>query len=200
LRKLLGQDFEIDNDGVPRLHRGTRADRISSTVDVEMRHGRKSQHQRFDGYKLSATATNTAEPLITAVEVAPASEQDGPRAKHLIDAQPQQRRPERVLGDTAYGIGPVRAELAARDDEVLAPVPEAPVAAGRLGKRDFVIDIDAGTVTCPAGHAAAIGTAPSGPAARYLRGRSAAPAHGASAAWDPRARTRHSASRPTRRY
>ena len=34
-----------------------------STVDPEMRHGRKSQHQRFDGYKLHAAATNAAEPL-----------------------------------------------------------------------------------------------------------------------------------------
>ena len=50
-----------------------------------MRHGRKSS-QRFDGYKLSAAATNDSEPLITAVEVSPAGEQDGPQAKQLIDA------------------------------------------------------------------------------------------------------------------
>jgi hypothetical protein len=162
LRELIGQDFDIDDDGVPRLHRGTRAGRIISTVDPEMRHGRKSQHQRFDGYKLSAAATNTPEPLITAVEVAPAGDQDGPRAKHLLDAQPPERRPERVLGDTAYGTGPVRAEMAERDVEVLAPLPEAPVKAGRLAKRDFHIDLDAGTVTCPAGQSASLRTEPSG--------------------------------------
>ena len=67
LRELIGQDFDIDDDGIPRLHRGTASDRIISTVDREMRHGRKSQHQRFDGYKLSAAVTNTAEPLITAI-------------------------------------------------------------------------------------------------------------------------------------
>src|SRR5919109_3195926 len=66
LRELIGQDFDIDDDGVPRLHRGTRADRIISVVDPEMRHGRKSQHQRFDGFKLSAAVTNTPQPLITA--------------------------------------------------------------------------------------------------------------------------------------
>ena len=137
-------------------------DRIISTVDPEMRHGRKSQHQRFDGYKLSAAVTNTSKPLITAIEVAPASEQDGPQAKHLIDAQPQQRRPARVLGDSAYGTGPVRAELAEREVDVLAPVPEAPAKEGRLAKRDFHIDLDAGTVTCPAGQAAPIRTEPSG--------------------------------------
>jgi hypothetical protein len=59
LRELIGQDFDIDSDGVPRLHRGTRSDRIISTVDPKMRHGRKSSQQRFDGFKLSAAATNS---------------------------------------------------------------------------------------------------------------------------------------------
>lgn len=162
LRELIGQDFDIDDDGVPRLYRGTRAGRIISTVDTEMRHGRKSSQQRFDGYKLSAAATNTAAPLITAVDVAPASETDGPRAKHLIDAQPEPRRPPRVLGDTAYGNGPVRAELAQRDVDVLAPVPEGKMIDGRLAKHDFAIDLDAGTVTCPGGHTVAITTSVNG--------------------------------------
>jgi len=162
LRELIGQDFDIDDDGIPRLHRGTASGRVISTVDTEMRHGRKSQHQRFDGYKLSATATNTDTPLITAVDVAPASEQDGPQAKHLIDVQPAERRPERLLGDTAYGTGPVRAELADRHVDVLAPVPDAPGKPGRLAKRDFTVDLAAGTVTCPAGQSAPIRTEPSG--------------------------------------
>jgi len=70
LRELIGQDFDIDDDGVPRLHRGTRAERIVSVVAPEMRHGRKSWSQRFDGFTLSAAATNTSEPLICAVDVA----------------------------------------------------------------------------------------------------------------------------------
>ena len=156
LRELVGQDFDIDQDGVPRLHRGTRSDRIISTVDTEMRHGRKSSQQRFDGYKLSAAATNGSEPLITAVQVAPAGEQDGPQAKYLIDSLPPDQRPERILGDTAYGNGPVRAELAERDVEVLAPVPEGKVEEGVLGKHDFEIDMDSGTVTCPGGQTVAI--------------------------------------------
>lgn len=162
LRELIGQDFEIDQDGVPRLHRGTRPDRIISTVDPEMRHGRKSQHQRFDGFKLSAAAANTAQPLIMAVEVAPASAQDGPQAPALIEAQRAWRRPARILGDTAYGNGPVRALLAEREVEVLAPVPEPPVRAGRLAKRDFHVDLHCGTVTCPAGELARISREPAG--------------------------------------
>ena len=162
LRELIGQDFEIDQDGLPRLHRGTASGRVISTVDPEMRHGRKSSSQRFDGYKLSASATNTPQPLIVTVHVAPASETDGPQAKHLIDSQPQERRPERVLGDTAYGNGPVRSELAERGIDVLAPVPEQPVAEGRLGKQEFTIDFTASTVTCPAGHTVPISTSKKG--------------------------------------
>jgi transposase len=162
LRELIGQDFQIDEDGVPRLHRGTRAGRIISTVDPEMRHGRKSQHQRFDGYKLSVAASNTREPLIMAVAVAPASEQDGGQAPALVDVQAPARRPARILGDTAYGNGPVRAALAERDVQVLAPVPGSPVREGRLDKRDFTIDLQAATVRCPAGQLAPIRTEPSG--------------------------------------
>jgi hypothetical protein len=127
LRELIGQDFDVDEDGVPRLHRGTRPGRIISTIDPEMQHGRKSSSQRFDGFKLSAAVTNTSDPLIMAVHVAPGGESDGPQAKHLIDAQPADGRPDRILGDTAYGNGPVRKELAERDVDVLAPVPEGEV-------------------------------------------------------------------------
>jgi transposase len=162
LRELIGQDFDTDPDGTLVLHQGTRSGRIISTVDPEMRHGRKSSQTRFDGYKLTASATNAAEPLITAVHVAPASETDGPQAKHLIDSLTPALRPERILGDTAYGNGPVRAELADRHVEVLAPVPEGTSVKDRFGKRDFVIDLDAGTVTCPSGHSAQISTSEAG--------------------------------------
>jgi transposase len=150
LRELVGQDFDIDEDGVPRLHRGTRSGRMLSVHDPEMRHGRKSQSQRFDGYKLSAAATNAQSPLITSVSVAPASEQDGPQAAGLIDAQPAERRPRRILGDTAYGNGKVRAEMQSREVEVLAPVPSPPPT-GRFTKDEFEVDLESEAVSCSAG-------------------------------------------------
>jgi hypothetical protein len=162
LADLIGQDFDVDQDGVPRLHRGTRSGRIISTIDPEMQHGRKSSSQRFDGYKLSAAVSNTSEPLIIGVHVAPGGESDGPQAKHLIDQQPPEHRPNRILGDTAYGNGVVRAELSERNVQVLAPVPEGAVTEGRVGKREFTIDPAAGTVSCPAGHTATITTSKTG--------------------------------------
>ena len=153
LRELIGQDFDVDEDGVPRLHHGTRPGRVLSVHDTEMRHGRKSQSQRFDGYKLSAAATNAQSPLITSVSVAPASEQDGPQAAGLVDAQPAERRPRRILGDTAYGNGKVRAEMQGREVEVLAPVPTAPPT-GRFAKTEFEVDLEAEAISCPAGKVA----------------------------------------------
>jgi transposase len=151
LRELVGQDFDVDCDGVPRLHRGTRAGRILSVHDTEMRHGRKSQHQRFDGYKLSAAATNGESPLITAVALAPASEHDGPQAKRLVDSQPDTLKPRRIVGDTAYGSADVREQLEDRSVDVLAPAATARNPHG-FHKDEFRIDLEAETVTCPAGH------------------------------------------------
>lgn len=162
LGELIGQDFDVDQDGVPTLHRGTRPGRIISTIDREMQHGRKSSSQRFDGFKLSAAVSNTSEPLIMAVHVAPGGESDGPQAKHLIDSQPADRCPDRILGDTAYGNGVVRSELAERDVDVLAPVPEGAIVEDRVAKREFMIDPAAGMVTCPAGHTTMITTSKKG--------------------------------------
>jgi hypothetical protein len=102
-----------------------------------MRHGRKSQHQRFDGYKLHAAATTHGR--------APdhrgrggARERAGRTAGQGAGRPAAEgAAPERLLDDTAYGTGPVRAELRERKVEALAPVPEAPVREGRLAKRDF---------------------------------------------------------------
>ena len=162
LRDLIGQDFDVDPDGVPRLHRGTRSGRIISTIDPEMQHGRKSSQSRFDGYKLSAAVSNTSEPLIMAVHVAPGGESDGPQAKHLID---------RSRRSTAARPDPWRYRLrqrcralraSERNVQVLAPVPEGTVTEGRVGKRDFTINPTAGTVICPAGNTATITTSKTG--------------------------------------
>jgi hypothetical protein len=79
-----------------------------------MQHGRKSSQSRFDGFKLSAAVSNSTVPLILAVHVAPGGESDGPQAKHLIDTQPAERRPGRILGDTAGQDQRRRAGVAAQ--------------------------------------------------------------------------------------
>ena len=52
LGQLLLQDVERPDEGV-RLRKGVSKDRIVSVHDPEVRHGRKSRSQRFDGHKAS---------------------------------------------------------------------------------------------------------------------------------------------------
>ncbi len=157
LREIVGQDFCVDEDDVPRLRRGVAPGRILSLVDPEMRHGRKSSATAFDGYKIHA-AGPAAQPLISAVEVGPGGEHDGRHAPALIDQQPEPLRPERILGDTAYGDQTTREALAERGVDVLAPVPEPAPREGRLPKSAFAVDLRAATVTCPAEQVAPIPT------------------------------------------
>lgn len=158
LGDLIGQDFEIDPDDVPRLRRGVAHGRIVSVVDPEMRHGRKSSATRFDGYKIHAAASGDGR-LLTALEVSAANAHDGAQAAGLHDQQPAATRPVRILGDTAYGDQATRAALAERRVGVLAPVPGAPGGEGRYSKTDFRIDLEQDRVVCPAGRSTPIGPA-----------------------------------------
>ena len=126
LRELIGQDFDIDQDGVPRLHRGTRrADHLDGrSGDAPWP---QEQPAALRWLQASAAATNGSEPLIVAVHVEPGRRAGRAAGQAPDRRQPREQRPQRILGDTAYGNGPVRAELAERDVEVLAPVPEGKV-------------------------------------------------------------------------
>src|SRR6516225_8840603 len=56
LALVAGQDVEEGDDGVFRIARKTARDRVISTVDTQARHGHKSRHRRFDGYKAHLSA------------------------------------------------------------------------------------------------------------------------------------------------
>jgi hypothetical protein len=84
LARILAQDIERDDRG-PRLKRGVAADRLLSVHDPEMRHGRKSRSQRFDGHK-AQVAADTDSQLITAVEVLPGNAPDAECALEVVEA------------------------------------------------------------------------------------------------------------------
>lgn len=153
LREIIGQEFEVSDDEVPRVRRGRRTRQVASAHDPEMRHGRKTAAQPFTGYKLHAAAAADA-PLVTSVCVSPGNEHDGRHAGTLIDQEPEQRRPQRVIGDTAYGNIETREQLEARSVEVLAPVDTTSSKDETVPKTAFAVDLEAGTVTCPRGETA----------------------------------------------
>jgi transposase len=155
LREIIGQEFCVEDDEVPRPRRGRRTRQVLSVHDSEMRHGRQTTARPFTGYKLHAAAAAEA-PIVTSICVSAASEHDGHYAGALIDQQPNERRPKRVIGDTAYGNVEAREELEARSVEVLAPVHSTSPKDGTIPKDEFAIDLETETVTCPRGKTARI--------------------------------------------
>ena len=151
LREIIGQEFDVGEDQVPRVRRGRRVRQIVSAHDPEMRHGRKTQAWQFTGYKLHAAAATEA-PILTAVVLSAGNEHDGHQAPALIDQQSEGMRPERVIGDTAYGNVEARELLEQHQVAVLAPVHSSSPKDGTIPKDQFKIDLESDTVTCPQGH------------------------------------------------
>jgi len=153
LHEIVGQEFNTSNEDqdAPRPRHGRQTRQIISAHDPEMRHGRKTNARRFTGYKLHA-ATATKTPLLTAIAISPGNEHDGHHAAALVEQQPHQRRPKRVIGDTAYGNVEVREQLEQRAIGVLAPLhTTGAVNEAILHKDRFAIDLETETVTCPQG-------------------------------------------------
>ena len=62
-----------------------------------------------------------------------------------------------VLGDGAYGSGETLSALGeAKHKRAIKPWPTTPAVPGGFERDDFVVDEEAGTVTCPAGHTVSI--------------------------------------------
>jgi transposase len=150
LREIVGQEFELSDDELPRPRGRRRSRQIVSAEDADMRHARSSAARPFTGYKIHAAADADA-PLLTAITLSPGNEHDGQHANALVDQQPEDRRPIRVIGDTAYGNIEVREELERRSVSVLAPVHSTSPKHGTIPKDEFQLDLEAGTVTCPEG-------------------------------------------------
>jgi hypothetical protein len=155
LATVTGQDIEETDDGRFRIFEGTAPDRIISTVDPQARHGHKTAAHGVDGYKAHVAVDPDSE-VITAAEVSPATSGDAAVAPTLLDdltPDAQGGGPATgavVYGDSAYGTG---TNLAWLDHHGLTPMvktqlPTAP--GGRFAKDQFRIDLQAGTVTCPA--------------------------------------------------
>ena len=151
LCQLLAQDIETDETGEPKLKQGVDKDRMPSATDPEMRHGRKSKSNRFDGHK-ATIAVDTDEGVITDVDVIAGNAPDNENALDLVEASEQTTGDEvdKTVGDCAYGDGETRKKFAEAGRELVAKMPRRPE--GQLSKDEFEIDLETGCVTCPAGH------------------------------------------------
>jgi hypothetical protein len=153
LERIIDQDVDdTPADGAgPATRQGVAADRVISVVDPDMGHGRKSPSKRVDGYKAHVLTDHDNE-LILGVATTAANCPDGPEAAGLVSAARQAGVPvSEVLGDTAYGDGDTRISVEAAGAKVTAKT-QPPPATGKFTKIDFVIDPEALSATCPAGH------------------------------------------------
>ena len=155
LAAIVAQDVETDpGSGAPRLRQDVAKDRIVSTTDPEMRHGRKSKSRRFNGHKMHVVTDADTE-LVLGLDVGAGNGSDGDTAAELVtELRDGLDLPvTEVVGDMAYGDGDTRAEVEAAGARMTAKVPPAPNS-GKFSKTEFTIDLtypDRPRATCPAG-------------------------------------------------
>lgn len=149
LALVAGQDVAEGDDGVFRIVKGVAKDRVISTVDPEARHGHKSKNRRFDGYKSHVSVDPDSE-LIDEVVATPANTSDREAVEDLLAPVADQEDKPDVVGDSAYADGDTRARLGDEGFEVVAKVPPVRNSTGGFPKDRFAVDLQAGTVTCPA--------------------------------------------------
>ena len=158
---VAGQDVESGEDGRFRIARKVAKDRVISTVDPDARHGHKTAAHGFDGYKGHVSIDPDSE-VILATAVTAGNAADGAAVAALLaDDLPAEAaetaetetaetrdEPLTVYGDSSYGTGALldSFEQAGVRTRCKTQPPRAP--GGRFPKSEFLIDPDAGTVTC----------------------------------------------------
>jgi len=174
LALVAGQDVEPaegsdGRDGRWRIARKVAEDRVISVNDPEARHTRKSQQARRDGYR-AHVAADPETGIITDEKLTRAAGQensDPAVAEEFVAAGAGGADSAGVAGsrdsgsaddtlawygDTAYGTGELREAIGnAGHQAVIKPKPVQPAVPGGFTRKDFTVDEQAGTVTCPAG-------------------------------------------------
>jgi transposase len=153
LTKILGDDVVTDEEGQSQIGQGTARGRVISITDPDMRHGRKSKAQRFDGFKAVVSTEQSSELILDIADVT-ASGSDGAHLMPTIERTEAAAKVtvERVIGDGAYGSGKNRAACAERDEPIDLVSPLAKPSDAEVHKSAFQIDLEAQTTTCPQGH------------------------------------------------
>jgi hypothetical protein len=152
LLRVVSSDLETDDQGQLVIARRVAADRLVSITDPDARHGRKSKSKTFNGFKVHLLG-DVVSGLIMSVAVTRGNVHDGVPAHRLIRrAKDLCADIKDVLADTAYGGARLRHLVKGTCDvSLLAPPPPGNGKDGKIGKRDVVVDLDAGKVTCANG-------------------------------------------------
>jgi hypothetical protein len=189
LATVVGQDLEEGDDGTLRIARRVAPDRVISTVDPDARHGHKTVHRGFDGYKGHVSVDPDSE-IVVASTVTAGNVGDAAAADELLEElvgrfPPRTERPLRpaepeavVYGDAAYGTGELLEKLEAARIDPNVKVQRPTATGGRFPKDRFDVDLEHDTVACPDGVTAPIAWGRTGGIARFGNACSACPLAG----------------------
>ncbi|MBI3204663.1 MAG: IS1182 family transposase [Myxococcales bacterium] len=150
--KVKEQNLEVAASGGMQMRQGVAANRQISIEDPEMRAGRKSKSQLFNGYK-EHVAVDLDTQLVVACTVTPGNVYDADATPALSQ---DMARLDIVIGELSVDRGYVSSALVQQvhdaGGEVLAkPWATRNVTPGLFTKSDFKIDLKRRTITCPAG-------------------------------------------------
>ena len=148
-RQIEAQDVEVSHDGRPKLKPGTAKDRRISIEDDQMRHGRKSRSQRFDGYKRHVLKDLDIG-FVRAVGLTPANAPEATVTPQIdADLQRQHVSLAELHIDRAY----LSSHWVKDRSEQLTIICKAwPVRRGeRFDKSAFMLDWEAHLIRCPNG-------------------------------------------------
>ncbi len=148
-RKIEAQDIEEESDGSPKLRKGVALNRRISIEDKDMRHGRKSRNQRFDGYKRHVLKDLDLG-MVRAVGVTRANQPEAEVTQPIeTDLKPQKIKLKELQIDRAY----LTSHLVKQRSEDLTIVCKSwRVRNGQLfDKSAFVLDWDNSEILCPNG-------------------------------------------------
>lgn len=146
-REIEAQDVTLDSEGKPKLKQGVVKERRISVEDPQMRHGRKSRSQRFNGYKRHVLR-DLEIGVVRAVGVTAANAAEASVTEALdIDLKTQKVELEELHIDRAY----LSSEwVKNRDDNLKIFCKAWAVRNGELfDKTAFVLDWDRWEITCP---------------------------------------------------
>jgi Transposase DDE domain/Transposase domain (DUF772) len=157
ITQIIAQDTEPDPGGGPggrRLKQRGAPDRRISIEDKDIRHGRKSSAQTFNGFK-EHFAVDLDSKVIRAVVIRPANEPEHEAVELLateLDKAPGLLQLDIDLG---YMASPRMAQWAEQGVSIIArPWPQG---GPLLTKQDFTLDCAGMQVTCPGGQSVPMG-------------------------------------------
>lgn len=148
-RQIEAQDVEGTEDGSPKLRKGVSKDRRITIEDEEMRHGRKSRSQRFDGYKRHIVKDLELD-IVRAVGITPANLPEANITRSLAaDLDRQDVTLEELYIDRAYLTSHWVKE---RSSNLTIFCKAWPVRHGeRFDKTAFILDWENHLIRCPNG-------------------------------------------------